>query len=398
MICYSAEMKHFSVALVLLLTLVPGMARAQDTPVQQLTNLIRANETFGRRLLAELHASALEKNVVVSPLGVSISFAPIRYASFDIATLRQIDRVFGWDRISYLDLSSKMLLARFDDDSTQISTRFLFTKEASVSADFLKAIKRDFRVEFQSVDTAAPQERILSQGQDPSFVPPKVEGELSNNFWIVNRTDLDAMWSGNTFVMGKAKLEAFTPLTGTSKQIPMLVSELSIYGHVKTPEFEAIRLNCGGAYVLLVLPGLDTDIRDLEKRLAEGMALADDNLPKTIGDVELPEFHLQYEVNLRPALEAMGMSRVFTNMTSLQKLSAQGAMLQGFSQKVDMKLDRQGIHAHAFTAGGGIAGGVLGGAPAPFHMVLNRPFLFLIHDIYTDSLLFAGVVVDPTRN
>jgi len=229
-------------------------------------------------------------------------------------------------------------------------------------------------------------------------VPSKVEGELINNFWIVNRTDLDAMWSGNTFAMGKTKLDAFTPGSGTAKQTPMLVSGLSIYGHVKTPEFEAIRLNCGGAYILLLLPGPDKNIRDLEKRLAEGQTPADGNFPKEIGDVELPEFHLQYEVNLRPALEAMGMSRVFTNIDSLKELSAQGAMLQGFSQKVDMKLDNQGIHAHVFTFGGGITGGILGGGSAPFHMVLNRPFLFFIRDNYTDLLLFAGVVVDPTKN
>jgi hypothetical protein len=75
------DVKHLSIALVVLLALVPWMARAQDTPIPQLTNLIRANEAFGRRLLAELHGAALEKNVAVSPLGVSISFAPIIYAS-----------------------------------------------------------------------------------------------------------------------------------------------------------------------------------------------------------------------------------------------------------------------------------------------------------------------------
>lgn len=391
-------MKRSSVALVVVLILVACMAGAQDMPVPQLSNLIRANETFGRRLLAELHAAASAENVVVSPIGVSISFAPIRYASFDSETLREIDKVFGWDRIAYIDLSSKMLLARFDEDSTRISTRFLFRKDASISKDFLKMVKRDFGVEFQAVDATGLQKRILSEGQDSSFVPPRVEGESINNFWIVNRTDLDAMWTGNTFVMGKTKRDTFTLGSGTVKQTPMLVSELSNYGHVKTAEFEAIRLNCGGVYILLVMPGLDKDIRKLEKSMAEGQTLADGNFPTEIGDVELPEFHLQYEVNLRPTLEAMGMSRVFANMSSLQRLSSKGAMLQGFSQKVDMKLDRLGIHAHAFTFGGGIAGGILGGAPAPFHMIVNRPFLFLIHDIYTDSLLFAGVVVDPNKN
>jgi serine protease inhibitor len=83
-------------ALIVLLGFVLCGAKAQDAVVPELSDLIRANERFGRRLLAELHADGPEKNVVVSPLGVSISYAPIRFASYDDATLKEIDRVFGW--------------------------------------------------------------------------------------------------------------------------------------------------------------------------------------------------------------------------------------------------------------------------------------------------------------
>ena len=390
-------MKRLIVAVVLLVPVI-SVTRAQDTPVPQLANLIRANETFGRRLLAELHAGALEKNVVISPIGVSISFAPISYASYDNETLREIDKVFGWERTSDIALSSRMLLARFNDDNNKIATRFVFRKGAAISADFLKVIKRDFGVEYQVAEDTTTQKHAPSQGYDFSFAPPKTEGKSKNNFWVMNRTDLDARWSGNTFVMGKTKLDDFTLGAGTVKRTSMLVSELSMYEYVKTPEFELIRLNCGSAYVVLVLPAPDKSIQDLEKRLADGTMLADGKLPKAVGDVEVPEFHLQYEVNLRPVLEAMGISRVFTHMDSLLGLSPAGAMLQDFSQKVDMKFDKEGIHAHAFTLGGGIAGGIMGGGPPPFHMVCNRPFLFLIRDDYTDSLLFAGVVVDPSKN
>jgi len=392
-------MRHSCVALIALLTLVPFQAKAQDVPASHLSNLIRANEAFGRSLLAELHAGALEKNVVISPLGVSISFAPVRYASSDLVTLNEIDKVFGWERIRYIDVSSKMLLARFDEGSTKTSTRFLFRNGAPVSTDFLKRMKKYFGVEFKAVDARASQEQILSQGQDPSFVPPRVEGEQINDFWIVNRTDLDARWHRNTFGGGTTKIDSFTLESGAAEQAHMLVSELSDYQHLKTPDLEAIRLNCGDAYFLVVLPPPGKNIRDFEKSLAEGQTLADSNFPKEIGNVELPEFHLQYEANLRPTFEKMGMNRVFTDLSSLRQISAPGAMLLGISQKVDMQLDRGGIHAHAFTIGGGVIGGIMGGnVPAPFHMVVNRPFVFFIRDTYTDSLLFAGAVVDPNKN
>jgi serpin B len=136
--------------------------------------------------------------------------------------------------------------------------------------------------------------------------------------------------------------------------------------------------------------------------LSNGQTLVNSDTPKELGDVELPELNLKYEANLKPVLEKMGLNRIFTSMSSLLRLSPQGAMLIGVSQTVDMKLDKEGIHAHAFTFSGGHIGGIFGGVasmPTPsFHMVVNRPFLFFIHDTYTDSLLFAGAVVDPNKN
>jgi serpin B len=391
-------MRHSHVALIALLSLIPSKASAQDVPASQLSDLLRANESFGRRLLAELHAGAVQKNLVISPLGVSISFAPIRDASFDPATLNEIDKVFGWESVKNIDVSSKMLLARFDEGSTKTSTRFLFRDTASVAPDFLKRLKRYFGVEVQAVDSAASQEQILSQGQDPSFVPPRLEGERHNAFWIVNRTDLDARWHGNTFAIVRPRVDSFMLASGAKEQTPVLVSEVAKYPHVKTADFDAIRLNCGDAYILIVLPQPGKDIRDFEKSLAEGQILTDSNFPQEIGDVQLPEFHVQYEANLRPTLEKMGMNRVFVDIGSLRRISAQGAMLLGISQKVDMKLDQGGIHAHAFTIGGGVIGGVMSWSVPPFHMVVNRPFVFFIRDIYTDSLLFAGAVVNPNKN
>jgi len=389
-------MKSSSIALGLLLVLTTRGSNAQETPVPELSTLIKANEAFGRRLLLELHNSALDKNVVISPLGVTVSFAPIRYAAHDFETVKEINAVFGWDRIERLDLSSKMLLARFDAGSTQISTRFLFRKGAPVSKEYVKMISKNFAIKTQTVESGAPQEQILSPRQERPA--PKVAGESKNNFWIVNTTALDAEWSGNTFAMGQTKISPFTAGSGVLRQSPMLVSELSSYDHLKTPELEAIRLNCLGAYILIVLPGPGKDIRDLENSLTNGQTLLAHDFPREIGDVELPEFHLQNEVDLRAMLQSMGVHRVFTNLESLRNLSQQGAALLGFSQQVDMKLDRQGIHAHAFTVEGGIAGGIMVGTTAPFHMIVNRPFLFFIHDIYTDSLLFAGVVTDPNKN
>jgi serine protease inhibitor len=46
---------------------------------------------------------------------------------------------------------------------------------------------------------------------------------------------------------------------------------------------------------------------------------------------------------------------------------------------------------------GAVYGGVVGGQE-PFHVKLDRPFVFLVRDQTTNVLLFIGAVMDPTDN
>ena len=61
-------------------------------------------------------------------------------------------------------------------------------------------------------------------------------------------------------------------------------------------------------------------------------------------------------------------------------------------QKALIKVDESGTEAAAVTAAG-VFGGV-NKLPSP-ELFVDRPFLFLIRDVTTGSILFVGQVVDP---
>src|ERR1041385_7978289 len=80
---------------------------------QALPTLIRANEQFGRKLLWAVDSNASDRNLVVSPLSLTLALAALR--SHDHGpTRKEMDEVFGWGKFPELNVPARMLLAAFD--------------------------------------------------------------------------------------------------------------------------------------------------------------------------------------------------------------------------------------------------------------------------------------------
>ena len=89
----------------------------------------------------------------------------------------------------------------------------------------------------------------------------------------------------------------------------------------------------------------------------------------------------------------MGVRKVFEDLGRLFTIPL--SYVSEVKQTVDIQVDQSGIRADAGTVVGAVYGGVMSG-PVPFSMELDRPFIYLIRERFTDALLFAGVVVDPS--
>ena len=112
--------------------------------------------------------------------------------------------------------------------------------------------------------------------------------------------------------------------------------------------------------------------------------------------VSLPRFEIEHELPLRPLMETLGMQRAFNpeqaDFSRLLDPAVRPLYIAAAVHKAFVKVDEQGTEAAAAT---GVAVGTRASAPPSF--VANRPFLYLIRDRLTGSILFMGRVVDPTR-
>jgi serpin B len=181
--------------------------------------------------------------------------------------------------------------------------------------------------------------------------------------------------------------------------LDFLISDLKEYPYIRTDEFEAVELHALQASILLVLPSDTSDIGQLENRIASKPELVEGILPSTLGDVRMPPFHFTFDADLRASIETLGVHRIFSELRSLLPMAPakEGGIVTGIAQKTEITVDQTGIRADSGTVVSGLLGGLMGYPQEPFHMILDRPFLFLIRDTQTRALLFAGAVTDPAR-
>lgn len=109
-------------------------------------------------------------------------------------------------------------------------------------------------------------------------------------------------------------------------------------------------------------------------------------------DIGLPKFSLKYEIKLNDALSALGMPTAFTNQADFTKINAKGGLTLSFvKQNTFVAVDEKGTEAAAVTTGG------VSVVSVQEPTLCNRPFVFVIHEKTTGTVLFVGKIADPTK-
>jgi serpin B len=69
--------------------------------------------------------------------------------------------------------------------------------------------------------------------------------------------------------------------------------------------------------------------------------------------------------------------------------------ISGARQKTFVEVKEEGTEAAAVTGIAVAAASEQQRRPEPFTMIVDRPFLFLIEDGQTGTILFTGLILDP---
>ncbi|MDH3424731.1 MAG: serpin family protein, partial [Gemmatimonadota bacterium] len=148
----------------------------------------------------------------------------------------------------------------------------------------------------------------------------------------------------------------------------------------------------GGAFsMLVVVPHGDVRdlVADLDEQSLSGITAA--MTPTEVDGVSIPKFELSYDAFLNGPLKRMGMEVAFTPSADFTRMSPIGDQLciAYVRQKTFMEVDERGTRAAAVTSVGI-------GVVSFTGLIADRPFLLAIRERLSETLLFVGVVGDPT--
>lgn len=272
-------------------------------------------------------------------------------------------------------------------------------------ADFLDLLAKEYGAGLRTVDyeTAAEEARALintwvEQQTHDRIVDLVPEGIIdpSTRLVLVNAIYLKAPWE-HPFEKSLTAPGSFHRLDGSTVSTDLMRRPDIEGGWVGADGFRAAVLPYAGGKLAMsvVLPdeGLLEFVEDVMVKGAFGSVLAGRAAPATI-DLTLPRWSFRTEVPLKEALMAMGMPTAFGDGADFTPMTDEDLDLviaevlhQGF-----IAVDEEGTEASAATAV------VMAETAAPVAevLVVDRPFLFLIHDAEHGTPLFVGRVSDPT--
>ena len=396
-------------------------AAAQENAGRGLPELIRANEQFGRSLLRQIHSGAPDRNVVVSPISLTVLFAALRqHAGSDETFGKEIDKAFSWEPGLSLDVPARQLLAAFEEPiKTQpcrpssleclehvpqgawITNTFLYRAPESknpIDEGFSLDLERNFKFKFVNTGPSAPTVQDLQRARRRVVDTPNLSAKAGtpvDDVWVSSGTHLQTAWKGNTFSLYEPHRGEFRTTAGKVKEVQLLDSEVAEYLYAKTESFEAVALPCDRAYMIVVLPSPGKNIQAIEHELAEHPSVLDAALQRKEGSVTMPIFRIRAQSDLLDSIEALGIKGVFNDLGHLVKIRK--SHLTKVAQKIDLEVTKNGIRADAETVAAAVYGGIMM-AQDPFHVKLDRPFVFLVRDDTTNALLFIGAMMDPAIN
>lgn len=364
--------------------------------------VIRSANAFGLKLVRQLRMTAGEgENIFISPLSVSMALG-MAYNGAAAETREAMAETLELTGLSievvnraYRDLID--LLVDLDPSVSFLLGNSIWYRDGfPVHPAFLDVNREFFDAEVRPLDFDSPDAPATINGWVEDKTRGRIEEIIESSIdpltmmFVINAIYFKGAWT-TQFEQSLTRDGTFTLVDGREVQVPMMTFPSDLELDVYLDEgLEVVDLPYGGgAYsATIVLPPRDGDLGALlasldQERWDEILS----GLRPLEVNVVMPKFALEYEINLKDVLSAMGMEIAFDDrLADFSGISPQFLYISEVRHKSFLRVDEEGTEAAAATSV------EFGTVSAPPVIVIDRPFLFVIRERLSGTILFAGGV------
>lgn len=392
---------------VLVLCICVGCMQCASSPVlgRELTaaekGLLQSDNNFGLKLFKEIVVEEEDRNVFISPLSVSMALG-MTYNGAHGSTREAMQTTLELSGLTIQEVNESYqslieLLTGLDPKVIfQIANSIWYRQGESLEEEFIDLNKTYFDAEVSPLDFSAPNASEIING----WVNENTDGRIKKIvdginpltvMFLINAIYFKGTWTYK-FDEKWTRDDLFTLPDGSQKACRMMEQE-GEFQLSKNSDFVAVDLPYGDGYfsMTIFLPHPDKDIDSLIAEFNQDNWNAWINsFSKKEVTLEFPKFTLEYELALNEVLEALGMGVAFTPEADFSRMRKSGGLwIDEVKHKTFVEVNEEGTEAAAISSSGMEES-------APYRVRVDRPFVFVIREHHSGTILFMGKIVEPT--
>ncbi len=364
-------------------------------------DLIISNQLFALDLYFEL--SKDHQNILFAPYSISQAVAMV-YDGARSQTTQEIANSFHFelpkeDLHAAFNATNQRLSAQTNPDvALDIANSLWVRSDYSIKEDFLDTMAQYYGSGIYQWDKAdlegtrqAINEWVRGKTRDHIIELLKEPPTDDTGLYIVNTIYFQGTWK---YPFAPFAKRFFNCLDGTGIDLMMMQTEAE-FNYSDGAGYKAIELPYKDSQIVmdLLVPDLGTFDQFEENMTLENLNTIFREMRFDLVILTMPPFELKAEYFLKDVLSSLGMSIVFTEDSDFSGIGGVDNLhLSDILHSAFIKVSEKKTEASAAT-------GVIVTQEVESHgekyLLIDRPFIFLIRDQPTGTILFMGRVLDP---
>jgi serine protease inhibitor len=371
--------------------------------------IINASNKTAFSLFDQVLSLNENNNTLISPLSIYMALGMV-YNGADNATRDSIAKVLelSGTEVDNLNSTAKALIEQLPQEDNKVTfsiANSIWYRNNGVQPiqSFLDITEENYKATISPVDFSSPQ-AVTSIN---NWVSEKTKGKIDKLVDQVSGDDLmylvNAIYFNGNWQYAFKPSDTFTDLFHISENntvsIPFMLQEVTVR-YASNEDFEMVELPYGSGKafsMFIMLPKqAGIPINQFAGTLNESLLETAMTLLKpTKIRVIIPKWEYSYNMEkLKDQLTALGMGIAFSDNADFSKMYPAKVEITRAIHKTYIKVNEEGTEAAAATAVG-IGLTAVQVLPA---FKADHPFLYIIAEKQTGTILFTGILNDPSKN